>query len=110
MKYAELAAVDSTADQDLALTIAFKTYVASLATGDVASAPATPGAYLALRVLDVLGGYTTQHVGSVKKTRVSDAFDKATDQDKQQVAAILKVSLTVAPVADAAVAEAPAKG
>lgn len=110
MKYAELAAVDSTADQDLALTIAFKTYLASLAPGDVASAPATPGAYLAVRIQDVLAGYTTQHVGLVKKTRVSDAFDKATDQDKQSVAAILKVSLTVDPVADAAVADTPAKG
>jgi hypothetical protein len=95
MIYAELAALDSTPDQDLGLTIQFKE--------DTQTTAPTPGAYLALVVGSVLDSYVSRHVGHVQKARIADAFDKATDAEKQAVAAALKIDLTVS--ADAVAAE-----
>lgn len=94
MIYPELAAFNSTPAQDLGLAVQFKQ--------DTDRKSTTPGEYLATIVSGVLDEYASRHVGQVKTTRVVDAFDKATDQEKQQIASILKISLTVDVPADKA--------
>lgn len=97
MRYPELAALDSTADQDLGLTIAYKTLLTSLANDPVAlaAAPRTAGAYLASRVSDTLSSYAMQHVAVVQKDRVVEAFVRASPQAREAAALALGVDLDV---------------
>lgn len=87
MQYPELDKFDSTPDQDLALTIAFK-------KADRTPAQ-TPGEYLRLAVLEKLDAWVGEHVSGVQQSRVSEALARATDQEKQAVAAALKIDLTI---------------
>lgn len=95
MRYPELAAVDSTPDQDLGLTIAYKAMLLTLTPEDLPDAPRTAGAYLAARVTDVLSSYAVQHIEGVQTDRIADAFIRATPQAKAAAATALGVDLDV---------------
>lgn len=107
MTYSELASLDSTPDQDLGLTIAFK---GALSAGQTAAK--TPGAYLAARVGELLASYDQQHVTGVRADRIQQALDvatKANDASVQAVAQALGVDLVVVAPDDIAVTPAKAK-
>lgn len=95
MRYPELASFDSTADQDLGLTIAYKAMLLTLAPEDLPDAPRTAGAYLAARVSDTLSSYAVQHVAVVQKDRVVEAFVRASSQAREAAALALGVDLDV---------------
>ena len=92
MIYPELAALDVTADQDLGLAIAFKSDSQTTAT--------TPGAYLALRVQNLLDTYATQYVDAPQAQRILSAVKTADAKTLADVATALKIDLTVAIPAD----------
>lgn len=101
MIYPELTDVDSTPDQDLGLTIAFK-----LAVNQQQTTAKSPGAYLAERVVQLLTDYASAHVVGEQKSRIDQALAKATDKEKQDVAVILGVDLVIVPPTDTGVAPA----
>ena len=109
MIYPELAQLDSTPDQDLALTIAYKHYVAALTLDQQKTALATPGAFLALRVGDMLDDFVVEHIRKVKIDRILEAATAAvTTTDAKaltDVAAALKIDLTIDPNAVAVAAD-----
>lgn len=102
MRYPELAALDSTVDQDLGLTIQFKE--------DTDTTALTPGAYLALIVSAVLDGYATRHVNQIIKSRITTAYDKASPQARAAAATALGVDLVVEVPVTPSVPDTPDPG
>lgn len=91
-RYPDVVALDITTEQDLALTVAYKTaFNAGYARA------ATPSAFVAERVRALFQDYTAQFVSGEQKNRLSTALDTATDMQKQAVAQILGVDLTITP-------------
>lgn len=88
MIYPELATFDSTPEQDLALQIQMKQ--------DPGTGASSPGDYLVkAAVVALLDGWVVRHVGLVITNRRKAAYDKATDQERAQVDAILKVDTVI---------------
>jgi len=96
MKYPELAEVDSTDRQNTGLEIAFKTEV-----GAGTTKAASPGAFLAGRVVALLEDYEAAHVTGEQLDRIFTAekiaFERQDFPLLLQVATLLGVDLDVDP-------------
>lgn len=91
--YPELSTFDVTEEQDLAVTIAWKTSLIGLIKDEQATAPQTSGAYLAARLLDVVNSYTKQFVklstASELKVKIDTALERATPQQETNYKAFM---------------------
>lgn len=93
-QYPELAAFDSTPEQDKALQIQMKQ--------DPGTGASSPGDYLLkAAVLPQLDGWVTRHLIGVLKSRRDEAYDKATPEDRAISDAALKVDTTIEVPVDA---------
>lgn len=90
MIYPELAAFDSTKDQDAALTLQ--------RAEDSGTPTATNGAYAVLILNGIMNDYVLRHISSKTEAKLVEAFGKASVADKAAVAAILKVDVSDAEV------------
>lgn len=100
-RYQEVVALDVTPDEDLALTIEFKTLLNGVTDPIARQAfPQTPGAYLAAQVqTQILSKYVANRITGEQDARITDALAKANVATKQKVAMDLGVDLTVTPPA-----------
>lgn len=96
MRYPELAALNTSATQDLALQIEYKTVFSTLSPAEQQAFPNSPGAFVAKYLLDFFDQMVANRVTAVIKSRVQTAVDN----DPVAAATALGIDPTVVVPAD----------
>ena len=91
MTYSELAAFDATDEQAKGLAIQRQQ--------DTDHPTATDGEYAVLVLSGILSDYAQRHVVAKQHDKLVDAFSKASDKERADVAAALKIDLSAEAVA-----------